>query len=185
MATLKSNQIHKHLRNRAPEVGDDKVVTGELTVRSGTSIATTDLIQILEMGENTRPVKIVLQSVPLSGTPVLTNATFDVGVQQTSANAFVDAYGTSYAPVTTTANKLSPALAIDSDNMATDSEVPRPVADSVANYAPYFITLTPSGAGAFSVAGGDIKLRLTVTLIGRGTDADAVYTEYVNQKVDN
>jgi hypothetical protein len=185
MATLKSNQIHKHLRNRGPEVGDNKTVTGEIKVADGTSIATTDLIQMLEMGENTRPVKIVLQSVPLSGTPVLTNATFNVGVQQTSANAFVDAYGKSYAAVTTDADQLSAALAIDSDNMASDVEVPRPVADSVANYAPYFITLTPAGAGAFSVAGGDIKLRLTVTLVGRGTDEDAVYTEYVNQKVDN
>lgn len=183
MATLKSTQILKHLRNRAPYAGEEKVVSGRIKVTAGQSIATTDLIQMLEMGENTRPIRIVLTSTPLSGTPVLTNPTFDVGVQATGTAAFVDAYGTSYPQVTTTAGQLSPALVIDSDNMATDVEVPRPVANSVSNHAPYFITLTPSGAGAFSVAGGDIELSLTVTIRGRG-DVDPVYTEYVNQKVD-
>lgn len=184
MATLKSTQILKHLRQRAPYAGEEKTVSGRLRVTAGQSIATTDLIQMLEMGENTRPFRIVLGSVPVSGTPVLTNATFDVGVQQVSASNYTDAYGKTYVPVTTTAGKLSPALAIDSDNMATDIEVPRPVADSVSDYAPYFITLTPSGAGAFSVAGGDIDLVLTVTFRGLEDRNNPVYTEYVNQKVD-
>lgn len=185
MATLKSNQILKHLRNRAAEAGEEKTVSGRIRVADGETVATTDLIQMLEMGENTRPVKIVLQSVPVSGTPVLTNPTFDVGVQQTSANAFVDAYGNSYAAVTTDGNQLSAALAIDSDNMATDVEVPRPVADAVSKFAPYFITLTPAGAGDFSVAGGDVDLVLTVTILGREADDAHVYTEFVNQKVSN
>lgn len=184
MATLKSNQILKHLRIRAPYAGEEKTVTGELILASGASVATTDLMRMLELGENSRPIRIVLQSVPLSGTPVLTNATFNVGVEQVSANAFVDAYGTSYPAVTTDADQLSAAIAIDSDNMATDVEVPRPVADSVSKHAPFYVTLTPAGAGAFSVAGGSVKLRLSVTILGRTVDENAVYTEYVNQKVD-
>lgn len=183
MATLKATQILKHLRNRAPYGGEEKTVSGRIKIAAGTSVATTDLIQMLEMGENTRPIRIVLSSTTLSGTPVLTNPTFDVGVQATGTTPFVDAYGTSYPQLTTVAGQLSPALVIDSDNMATDIEIPRPVANSVTNYAPYFITLTPSGAGAFSVAGGDIELVLTVTIRGKG-DVDPVYTEYVNQKVD-
>lgn len=184
MATLKSNQIRKHLRNRAPYAGEEKTVSGQIKVASGGSVATTDLMQMIEMGENTRPVRIVLQARPLSGTPVLTNATFNVGVQGSTSAAFVDAYGNSYAVPATDDDQLSAGLAIDSDNMATDVEVPRPVADSVSKYAPYYITLTPAGAGAFSVAGGDVMLVLTVTMVGRGSDDDAVYTEYVNQKVD-
>jgi hypothetical protein len=182
MATFNSNEVLKKLRNRGSHAGRVETVSGVLRVEDGDSIATTDLINMLAMGENTRPIALTLAALPVSGTPSLTNPTFDIGVKDI-AGTFTRPDGSTFAAVTTDADKLSAALALTTDNVATDSDLDRPMA--TAAYAPYYITVTPSGAGAFSVSGGDIDLVLTVSFVGEVKGDAAVYTEYMNDKVNN
>ena len=182
MATLNSNEVLKKLRNRGSHAGRVETVSGVLRVADGDSIATTDLINMLAMGENTRPIALTLAAMPVSGTPVLTNPTFNVGVKDINGT-FTRPDGTSYAAVATDADVLSAALALTTDNVATDTDLDRPTA--TAKYAPYYITLTPAGAGAFSVAGGDIDLVLTVSFVGEVKGDALVYDEYINDKVAN
>lgn len=185
MATLSTKTVLKLQRHRGNYSGKIQSVTGSYPVSAGTSIALTDVIRAVTLGNNIRPLRLTLSFVPTSGTPVLTNGTFNVGVEGATTSAFLDAKGNSYAVPATDADILSAALAIDADNMATDVEVPGPVATSVSNYAPFHVTLTPAGAGAFSVAGGDGILNLTVEFLGLEDRDEPVYTEYVNQKVSN
>ena len=182
MATLNSNEVLKKQRNRGSHAGRVETVSGVLRVEDGDSIATTDLIQMLGMGENVRPIALTLAALPVSGTPVLTNPTFNVGVKAIDGS-FTRPDGTTFAAVPTDADVLSAALAVTTDNVATDNDLDRPTA--TAAYAPYYITLTPAGVGAFSVAGGDIDLVLTVSFVGEVNGANAVYTEYMSDKVAN
>lgn len=185
MANFDTNLYRKGINHRGLYGGKEQTVTGLVRVADGGSIALTDLIRAVPLGENTRPVRIVLSATPVSGTPVLTNPTFNVGVVSKSAETYERPDGTEFAPVTTDADVLAAAVAIDADNMFTDIEVPRPVADSVSNYGPYTVTLTPAGAGAFSVAGGDIDLGITVTFLGEQISEGFVYTSYVGTDVNN
>ena len=184
MATLETRLIKKNLRHRGLYSGKFQTVTGVLPLADGASIATTDLIHAVPLGENIRPKRVVLEFVPTSGTPVLTNPTFDVGVKSISSTAYVDARNVSYPALATDADMLSADAVLDTDNMFTDIEVPRLVADSVSNYAPFYVTLTPSGVGAFSIAGGAGELKVTVEFEGR-EDTARIYDEYVNQKYQN
>jgi hypothetical protein len=185
MATLSTKTVLKLQRHRGLYSGKFQSVTGSYLCKAGTSIALTDVIRAVTLGNNIRPLRLTLSFVPTSGNPALTNATFNVGVEGATSSAFLDPKGNSFAVPATNASVLSAALAIDADNMATDVEVPAPVAASVSNYAPFYVTLTPAGAGAFSVAGGDGMLNLTVEFLGLEDRAEPVYTDYVNQKVKN
>lgn len=184
MAIFESKDVKKLQRDRGLYSGRTHSVTGNLVLASGASIATTDLIHMLLLGENIRPERVILEFIPTSGTPVLTNPTFSVGIKQLSTAAYVLPNGTSYAAPTTSATAYVSSMVLDADNMKQDIEVKRPVADSVSGYAPAYVTLTPAGAGAFSVAGGGGVLKLTVEYLGLEDDS-SVYTEFVNQKVKN
>lgn len=183
MATLNSNEVLKNNKFRGNYAGVKGTAVGTLRVEAGDSIATTDLINMIPMGENIRPLSLTLVALPVSGTPVLTNPTFNVGVKAISATAFERPDGTSYPAVATDADVLSAALALTTDNVATDNDLDRPAA--TAAYGPYYVTVTPAGAGAFSVAGGDIDLVLTVDYIGEVKGDAFIYTEYVSQNVNN
>ena len=111
----------------------------------------------------------------------MTNPTFDIGVEPILTENFKRPDGTEYAPLTEDDNILSPALVVAA-NMVTDVAVPRPVADSVSKYGPYYVTLQPAGAGAFSVAGGDLQLQLEVVFLGEQNVDPNVYTSYANTK---
>lgn len=186
MANHDSNLYRKGINHRGLYGGKEQTVTGLIRLTDGASIPTTgDLIRAVPLGENTRPVRIVLTATPVSGTPVLTNATFNIGVVSKSAETYERPDGTEFAPVSTDADVLAAGVAIDSDNMYADIEVPRPVANSVSNYGPYVVTLTPAGAGAFSVADGDIDLGITVTFLGEQISEGFVYTTYMGTDVNN
>jgi hypothetical protein len=185
MANFDTNLYLKRNKHRGVYGGKEQTVTGVLRVADGGSIETTDLIRAVPLGENVRPIRIVLSATPVSGSPALTNATFDVGVIPYQTAAYERPDGTEYPALTADPDALSAAAAIDTDEMFTDIEIPRPVADSVAAYAPYVVTLTPAGAGAFSVSGGDIDLAVTVTFLGEQNANGLVYTTYVDQKVSN
>lgn len=185
MANFDTNLQRKRNKQRGVYGGKEQTVTGLLRVADGGSIALTDLIRAVPLGENVRPIRIVLTATPVSGTPVLTNATFNIGVTPYATGTYTRPDGTEFDPLTEDADVLAAGVAIDADNMYADIEVPRPVADSVSNYSPYIVTLTPAGVGAFSVAGGDIDLGVTVTFLGEQNADGFIYTEFVNQKVNN
>jgi hypothetical protein len=190
MATIDSVAVLKKNRNRGITEGQVQTVSGRIRLGTGAtsaaaSVATTDLLRMIPLGENVRPLRVIVHALPIAGTPVLTNPTFSVGVASISASNLVRPDGTSFAPVTTSATALVASMVLDTDNMKQDIEIKRPVADSVSNYGPYYVTLTPAGAGAFSVAGGDIDLYVTVEFIGERKDGGLVYTTYVNQNVNN
>lgn len=182
MATLYTPLVRKVNRQRGVYGGKIQPVTGELFVADGTSIATTDIIHAIPMGENTRPVRLTLQFVPTSGTVTLTNAVFDIGVAPLESVNFKRPNGDEFAPLSTSATVLSADLTLDSDKMASDIEVAPPSA--LANYGPYVITITPTGAGAFSTSGGDGLLKLTVEFVGEQAVNGFVYEEYMNSKVN-
>lgn len=185
MANFDTNLFRKKNRHRGLYGGKFQSVTGALRVTAGQSIALADLIRAVPMGENTRPLRVTLSAIVVSGTPVLTNPTFNVGVIPLATTAFVRPDGTSYPVMPTDADILSAAAVLDADRMFSDIEVPTPVADGISKYAPYTITLTPAGAGAFSVAGGDIDLQVTVEFLGEQNTNTLVYDEFVNDKVAN
>lgn len=184
MATFNSELIAKKLRHRGPHAGKEFTVSGNFIVRAGAPIATTDLLRMVPLGENQRPIRLTISALPISGTPVMTNPSFSVGVIADGATNFTRADGSVYVPVATSAVVLAASAALVA-NTKTHIEVPRPVADSVSKYGPFFVTLTPSGAGAFSVAGGDIQLKLEVVTVGENRTDTPVYDTYLNTKVKN
>lgn len=181
MATLNSDLVVKKIRHRGLYSGKEQSVTGSIKLAAGTSVATTDLLQMVPLGENVRPIRILLQVTPLSGTPVLTNAVFDVGVKSISTTALTRPDGTSYPALVTDADQLAANVTL-ANNTKTTIEIPRPVADSVANYGPYYVTLTPD-TSAFSVAGGDILVSAEVVFLGEIKPDAMVYTSWNSQKV--
>ena len=181
MATLNSDLVVKKIRHRGLYSGKEQSVTGSIKLSAGTSVATTDLLQMVPLGENVRPIRILLQVTPLSGTPVLTNAVFDVGVKSISTTALTRPDGTSYPALITDSDQLAANVTL-ANNTKTTIEIPRPVADSVANYGPYYVTLTPD-TSAFSVAGGDILVSAEVVFLGEIKPDAMVYTSWNSQKV--
>ena len=182
MATLNSDLVVKKIRHRGLYSGKEQSVTGSIKLSDGSSVATTDLMQMVPMGENVRPIRILLQVTPLSGTPVLTNAVFDVGVKSISTTALTRPDGTSYPALTTDSDQLAAGVTL-ANNTKTTIEIPRPVADSVAKYGPYYVTLTPD-TSAFSVAGGDILVSAEVVFLGEIKPDAMVYTTWNSQKVE-
>lgn len=185
MANFDTNLFRKKNKQRGLYGGKEQTVTGVLRVAAGADIALTDLIRAVPMGENTRPIRIVITATPVSGTPVLANPTFNVGVVPYSATTYSRPDGTDYPPLAADADILAAAVVLDADNMEAVVEVARPVADSVSAYGPYTVTLTPAGVGAFGSAGGDIDLGVTVTFVGEQKSDGLIYDEYVNQNVNN
>jgi hypothetical protein len=189
MATYDSNLLRKKISQRGLYGGKGQTVTGVIRVGTGAtaqaaSIATTDLLRFMKLGENVRPVRIIISATPVAGTPVITNGVFSVGVQQPNADTFTRPDGTTYPAITTSATALVATMTVDADNMKQEIEIKRPVADSVSGYAPYNVTLTPI-TSAFSVAGGDLDLAVTVEFLGEQKTLGLVYTDYVNQNVNN
>ncbi len=185
MANFDSLLVAKKLRHRGLYEGKEQTVTGMIKVADGGSIANADLIRMVPVGENVRPIEVRLYARTTSGTPVLTNPTFSIGVTPLLATNLVRPNGTAYAPLAASTSALATGLVLATDEDAVANDLPAPVADGVSNYGPYIITATPSGVGAFSVAGGSIALYLEVKFLGEHSLADPLYTQYLNSKVAN
>lgn len=189
MANYDSALLRKNVRQRGLYGGKEQSVTGIIrlgiagTDSAAAAVGTGDLLRMCYIGENVRPVRLVLTSTPVSGTPVVTNPTFNCGIQQVSAAAFTRGDQTVYPAPATLATALASGLTWTTDNMNTIIEVNRPVADSVPLYAPSIVTLTPTGA--LSVAGGAVDIALTVYFVGEQKTNGFVYTDYVNPKYKN
>lgn len=183
MATRRSNLDYKGIKHRGVYGGREQSVTGIVKLTAGQSLATTDLLQMVPLGENVRPTELILHAVPTSGNPVLTGGAFNVGVVPWNDLPFKRPDGTEFPAIPTKADAFG-SLTLPSGPLIVRTGAPtRPVATSVPNYAPYRVTLTPSAA--FSVAGGDIELSLTVIYVGEQVAEPYVYTDFLSQKVEN
>lgn len=181
MANFDSSLVKKNIRHRGVYGGKEQDVTGVIRVADGGSIATSDLIRMAKLGENVRPIRLALTATPVSGTPVLTGATFSAGVSPILTANFKRPDGTEYPPLTENDAALAASLAIPAGLLVATTSVLRPVADSVSAYGPFYATLTPTAA--FSVAGGDIDLALTITFVGEQITDGFVYDVYMDPKV--
>lgn len=183
MAITKSPLVKKTLRQRGTLGGQEQEVTGVVRLAAGASIATTDLLQMVNLGENVRPIRLTLTATPVAGNPVLTAFTFKAGVAPDSTLPFKRPDGTEYPAIPVDDDALVASLAIPAGKMITSVAVTRPVADNVPNYSPYFVTLVPTAAA--SVAGGDVDLALTVTWVAEQKANGFIYDQMLNGKVRN
>lgn len=183
MATFYSQQIPKRLRHRGLYEGKEQSVSGTLRLLAGGALQTTDLLQMLILGENVRPESILVGVKKVNGTPVLTNPSFSVGVTPLVLNptSVTRPDGTVYPPLAASATILGASTALGADNLARFGEPGIPSA-TLADWGPYIVTLTPSGAGAFSVAGGDIDIFVEIVTRGELTEAAPVYSEFNSTK---
>lgn len=184
MANRDSNLYKKGLAHRGVYGGKEQTVTGVIRVKDGESIETTDLLRMVPLGENVRPVQLTLTAVPVAGNPVLTAFTFKAGVAPMSDTPFKRPDGTEFPVLAADDDALVDSLSIPAGGLVTSTAVTRPVADSVPNYAPYIATLVPAAAAA-SVAGGDIDLSLTVVFIGEQKADGLIYDKFMDGKVKN
>lgn len=183
MANFDSDLLVKNIRHRGLYSGKEQTVSAKRRLAAGGSIATSDLLRMVPLGESCRPIRITAMIKAVSGTPVLTNPSFSIGITPIAATNTTRPDGTVYTPVATSATRLGASTALGTDEMATFTEV-----DSVTdttNWAPFYVTMTPSGAGAFSVAGGDIDIVLEVVYLGEQTTAPLVYDTFNNGKYKN
>ena len=185
MATFYSQQIPKRLRHRGLYEGKEQSVSGTIRLVAGQAVATTDLIQMLILGENIRPESILVGVKKVSGTPTLNNPSFSVGVTPLVLNptSVTRPDGTVYPPLVASTTVLGVSTALGADNLARFNEPAPPTANT--EWGPYIVTLTPSGAGAFSVAGGDIDLFVEIVCRGELTEANPIYSEFNSGKFKN
>ena len=163
MANFDSDLIVKNIRHRGIANGKEQTVSGRVRVKAGGSIATSDLLRMVPLGENQRPIRMVAMI--------------------RAASNVTRPDGTVFTPVTTSATRLGASTALSTDEMAHFTEIDS-VTDSV-NWGPFYVTMTPSGAGAFSVAGGDVDVTLEVVYLGEAQTAEPVYTRFNNPKYKN
>ena len=181
MANVDSNLFKKNRRERGTHGGREQTITGVIRLEDGASVATTDLIRVALLGENVRPIRIAAQVVPVSGTPVVTNGTLNIGIAPHGSATFARPDGTEYAPATADADAFVAGLVIPADSSVADIAVTSPA----GQYGPYVLTATPAGAGALSVAGGDADLLIAVTFLAEQIGDGFVYEEFVNPNVNN
>lgn len=181
MATFNSDLVAKKLRHRGEYSGKEQTVSARYRVADAGALGTGDVILMVPVGENVRPIRMTILSKPVSGTPVLTNPTFSIGVIPILAGNLTRADGEVFAPLATNATVFSASVTLATDGMTTVTELPPPSAN--VNYGPYYVTLTPTAA--FSVAGGAIDIILEVVFLGEQQEADAVYSTFNATKYKN
>lgn len=181
MAIVTSDLIAKRLRHRGEYSGKEQSVSARVRVVEDGAYGTGDIFHMVPLGENARPIRITILSKPVSGTPVLTNPTFSIGVTPAQATTLTRPDGSTYPPLTADADLLAASVTMATDGMTQTIELPPPSA--LDNYGPYYVTLTPTAA--FSVADGAIDIILEVVFLGEQQEADAVYSEFNSQKYKN
>ena len=78
MATFKSDLLIKRINHRGIYDGKQQVVSGAYRLKPGVTLTTSDLLQMVPLGENTTPTGVILSWKKVSGTPVLTGGTFSI-----------------------------------------------------------------------------------------------------------
>jgi hypothetical protein len=175
MATYKSDLTVKSIRHRSTHEGIVDSVTGRYRLNPGTSLTTADLFQMVPLGENVRPLRIILSYKEVSGTPVLTGGSFSIGVAPETAVTVRRADGTEFAPLTAAATKYSAAADLGAASQVNVAVTTAPSDDT--KWGPFYVTLTPTEAT--SVAGGSLDINLTVEFAAEKEEAEPVYTEFL------
>lgn len=176
MATYKTDLVVKNIRQRSTHEGVVDSVTGRIRLKPGTTLTSSDLIQAVRMGENSRPARLILSYKEVSGTPVLSGGDFSVGVApETPGVNLKRPDGTEFPPLTGSATQFSASADLGAAAQVNIAVTAPPSANT--KWGPYFLTLTPTENT--SVAGGEIDINLTVEFAAEKEEADPVYTEWL------
>lgn len=175
MATYKSDLTVKGLRHRSTHEGIVDSVTGRFRLNEGRTLTTADLLQMVPLGENVRPLRIILSYKEVSGTPVVTGGAFSIGVAPLQATNVKRADGTEFAPLTAAATLYSASADLGAASQVNVAVTAAPSANT--KWGPFYVTLTPTEST--SVAGGSIDLNVTVEFAAEKEEAEPVYTEFL------
>src|SRR5690606_35317428 len=97
----------KGIRHRSTHEGIVDSVTGRYRLSPGASLTTADLLRMVPLGENVRPLRLILSYKEVSGTPVLTGGDCDVGVEPLQATNVKRGDGVEFPPRTAAASRYS------------------------------------------------------------------------------
>lgn len=175
MATYNSDLTVKGIRHRSTHEGIVDSVTGRYRLSPGASLTTADLLRMVPLGENVRPLRLILSYKEVSGTPVLTGGDFDVGVAPLQATNVKRGDGVEFPPLTAAATRYSTSADLGAGTQV-NIAVTVPPSDNT-KWGPFYLTLTPGETT--SVAGGEIDINLTVEFAAEKEEAAPVYTEWL------
>lgn len=172
MAIYSSRQVLKKHTNRGNYSLSKQSVGGYYNLAA--AVTTADVIRMVRMGEKTRPTKITLWARRKDGTMALSTTAFTCGVAPLSASQpnFVRADGKVFTPLTASAT-LFGTLDVGTDGQANALDLSPPRA--TPDYAPYFITLTPS---ATITPTGQHELHMEVEFVGEEDPVDQAFTAF-------
>jgi len=172
MATLSSRQILKKHTNRGNYALSKQSVGGYYNLAG--AVTTADVIRMVRMGEKTRPTKITVWVRRKDGTQALSTTAFTCGVAPLSATQpnFVRPTGQVFTPLTASA-ALFGTLDVATDGEANQLECVPPRA--TPDYAPYFITLTPS---VTITPTGAHEIHMEVEFVGEEDPTDPAFTSF-------
>lgn len=178
MATFKSDLVVKGIRHRSSHEGVLDSVTGRFRLNAGASVGTSDTFLAVPLGENVRPLRIILSLKEVSGTPALSGGAFSVGVAPITPGVNLKRPdGVEFPPLTASATQFSSSADFD-DGSATEIVIePVPVPSANTKWGPYYVTLTPTETS--TVSGGAYDLNVTVEFAAEKEEADPVYTEWL------
>lgn len=174
MANYNSDLTVKGIRHRSTHEGIVDSVTGRLRLSPGRTLTSADLLRMVPLGENVRPLRIILSYKEVSGTPVLTGGDFDIGVAPFQATNVKRADGTEFPPLTTAGTRYSSTADLGAATQV-NVAVTAPPSDNT-KWGPFYVTLTPNENT--SVAGGEIDINLTVEFAAEKEEAAPVYSAW-------
>lgn len=177
MATYKSDLVVKGIRHRSSHEGVLDSVTGRFRLNAG-SVGATDIFLAAPLGENVRPLRIILSLKEVSGSPSISGGGFNVGVAPITPGVNLKRPdGTEFPPLTASATQFSSSVDFN-DGAATEVVIePVPVPSANTKWGPYYVTLTPNETS--TVSGGAYDLNVTVEFAAEKEEADPVYTEWL------
>lgn len=174
MAIYRTDLTVKGIRHRSTHEGIVDSVTGRIRLKPGMSLTTSDVINAVPLGENVRPLRMILSYKEVSGTPVLTGGDFDIGVAPMTPGVNQKRPdGTEFPPLTAAATRYSSSADLGAASQVNVAVTAAPSDNT--KWGAFFVTLTPGEAT--SVAGGEIDINLTVEFAAEKEEAEAVYSD--------
>ena len=180
MATFVSDLVNKKIRHRGLYEGKEQTVTASFRLKPGTTLTTSDILQMVPAGENVRPTKIVVGIKEVSGTPTYTGSV-SVGVAPILASDLVRPDGVAFPALSASATLYSAALNLGTT--ATNYITPAVAPTTNTKWGPFYVTLTPTGNN--SVSGGEVDIFVTVEYTGEHVEAEPIYSEFNSTKYKN
>lgn len=181
MATYSSDLVRKLIRHRGLYDGKSQHVSGVYRLKVGTTLTTSDVLNMIPLGENVRPNRITVSYKEVSGTPVITGGSVSVGVAPISATTLTRPTGETFPALSANATLYSAGADLGAAPQVNVAVTAAPTTNT--DWGPFYLTLTPTEST--SVAGGEIDIILTVEFLGEHQEADPVYTEFNSTKYKN